>query len=294
MIRLPRPIHCSFASPAPGMRVGRVFCCMPTYGQVNPDSLRQFWFSPSKPGDKAWGKISYLTHGTSLLASCFNGLWAEALNLQLQGKDITHFAMLHPDIIPEDGWLDKLLDALEEAGPDCDVMAAVVPLKDPCGVTSTAIDDPTDEFKVFRRLTMANVCALPEIFSAADCGYPDKFLLANTGCWVCHLTRPWCRATDENGDLRAYFTIRDRIHVEADGTCRPRVSSEDWNFSRMLGALGAKVMCTRRISLTHMGAMPYPMPTDKLVVQKAEPWGEWQHDEATAEKHGNRAMGRAA
>ena len=38
---------------------------------------------------------------------------------------------------------------------------------------------------VLRRITLTEASRLPTVFSAADCGYPNQALLANTGCWVC-------------------------------------------------------------------------------------------------------------
>jgi hypothetical protein len=181
-------------------------------------------------------------------------------------NDISYFAMLHDDVTPAQGWLDQLIDDLEESGAD--VMAAVVPIKDQLGLTSTAIDDPDDPFNVFRRITMAELMRLPEVFTAADCGYPDRFLLANTGCWVCRFDRDW--------RFHVRFTIDDQI-VLKDGRYCAEVAPEDWNFSRDVQHLGGKVACTRRVKVAHAGKIDF---TNDHV------WGEWKHDHAFEHKFG--------
>lgn len=183
---------------------------------------------------------------------------------------VSHFAMLHDDVCPQEGWLDQLLGDLEEHSAD--VMSAVVPIKDEQGLTSTAIDDPEDPWNVERRITMTELMRLPEVFGAADCGYPDRKLLVNTGCWICRLDREWRRHVS--------FTIRDRI-VYKDGKWTPEVASEDWNFSRDVQELGGKVMATRRVMLKHAGEMFYP---------NSHGWGNWKHDHHFAAKFGGRGI----
>jgi hypothetical protein len=274
------------------MSQGAVFLCQPCYGLVDPRSAKQFWARATDPAGpyKDLPRVYPEPRGSSLLANLFNSYWCEALNAQRGGVDVRYFAMLHADIIPADGWLDQLLHDLEETGAD--LMAAVCPLKDSRGLTSTAIDDPEDPWCVYRRLTLTEVHALPEVFGAADCGYPDRLLLANTGCWICRFDRPW--------RFRVHFEINDRVVFRAenswcmdfgdktdeevgyvlDGECgkgsfQAQGMSEDWNFSRQLGRLGGKVLCTRRVALKHMGENTFP---------NSEPWGEFKEDENTASK----------
>src|SRR5215471_18433913 len=116
----------------------------------------------------------------SLLALSFNALWCRALNLAKAGG-LDYFAMLHTDVGPNNGWLDALVAELDATG--LDVLSVVVPIKDPRGVTSTALArDDGDPFGVFTRLTMQEVFRLPETFTSADVG--GRPLLVNTGCWV--------------------------------------------------------------------------------------------------------------
>src|SRR5215469_17754996 len=100
------------------MELGRVLVFQPAYANGVPASHRAFWVGAAKPGDKCWGRINFLQFGGSLLASCFNKAWCAALNLQREGEDITHFAMLHDDVVPEDGWLEQLLKDMKESDAD--------------------------------------------------------------------------------------------------------------------------------------------------------------------------------
>jgi hypothetical protein len=307
-------------------KVGRIFACQPSYSGGMAGSHRAFWVGACKKDSPYHGKLTLGHQGGSLLASAFNGMYCHALNLQEVYEDgwnarllnknkdvnpfkddkermqwywnagyddaetgerkqkITHFAMLHDDIIPDEGWLDILMDGL--IAMDADLCAAVVPIKDFFGLTSTAIDDPTDlhhPYGVERRITMAELDALPDIFTAADCGYPDRFLLANTGCWVCRLDQPWNRETDERGYLKAFFTIKDNIWKQDNGRWVNGVAPEDWNFSRALGAMGAKVVCTKRILLEHYGKIGYN--------SKDTSWGFMKYDNVFGHKFDNKPIG---
>ena len=247
--------------------VDRVYAFQPGYGAGNPISHRQFWANSFRRGGPLDGRCTLVHGGGSLLANTFNQAWVHALNLQESGTPITHFAMLHDDVSPDDGWLDILLDDLQKNSAD--VVSAVIPIKDPFGTTSTAIDDPADVFNVERRLTMAEVFELPPVFTSNDCGYPYRALLVNTGCWVCDFTKPW--------RFEITFTIRDRIRKNEKGKWVAEVAPEDWNFSRQLHSAGAKVMATRNVKLSHWGQLPY---------RNSEAWGEWNHDEIFAHKFG--------
>ena len=267
------------------MREGEVlYACHPCYNNPNKDSTRQFWAKSIFPDSPYKGMISqYEDYGSSLLADAFNLHWKTALNLQLEGKNVTRFAMLHNDIVPEDNWLGILLEELDKTGAD--LVAAVVPLKDGRGLTSTAIDDPNDEWEVYRRLSLKEINQLPETFTAADFGYPNQHLLVNTGCWICDFTKPW--------RYRVHFEIKNRMAcVVNDGKLidnteykeekdkliafKNQVMSEDWIFSRQLGNLGAKVVATRKVKLLHIGEFPYPSFDDQ--------WGQWEMDKSLQHK----------
>lgn len=241
---------------------------MPMHNQqVHAKAARAFWGCPSA------GKNRCLpgAHGSSLLAKGFNTIWHGALEIRRREPErgITHFGMLHADIAPEPGWVDVLVDEMERTGAD--VVSAVVPIKDGKGLTSTAVEDPADEWSVLRRLTMREVHRLPETFSIDDLGYDDgRALLVNTGCWLADLSKPWCRDV--------VFTIRDCVRFLADGTPEVCVIPEDWGFSKWLHGRGGKVLATRKVKLVHFGGADGYGNT--------EAWGSSFVDEAYSDKFG--------
>lgn len=203
-------------------------------------------------------------HQTSLLANGFNSVWATAL----QG-DYTHFAMLHADIRPEPYWVDTLLRELRSTGAD--LVSAVMPIKDERGLTSTAIGHPGTCWSPYRRLTMQEIMQLPATFTAADAGYPDMPLLVNTGCWLADLRNPKWKETDEEGQLKCYFTIRDRILKTENGyICHTQ--PEDWFFSAKMHENGLRAVATRKVQAGHYSDFAWP---------NYAPWGTWAVDEQT-------------
>lgn len=173
----------------------------------------------------------------SLLAMGFNRLWARALE-QRKTVGITHFLLLHADVVPLDpDWLEQLYR--EMVTHQAKVLSAVVPLKDDRGLTSTA----TGGAGPFRRFSMTDVMALPETFTRPD-------LLVNTGLLLVDLREEWVE--------RICFTIRDSITKHADGTFTARCEPEDWDFSLQARQLGVPVWATRKIKLHHLGTFAYP------------------------------------
>lgn len=231
----------------------RIFLCMPTYDMTGHlHSARAFYLTPS-----ARLPIFHAEAGRSLLANCFNMLWASALNLR-EPEGITHFAMLHSDVIPEDYWLDRLYEELTKT--KAALVSTVLPIKDLQGITSAAISGE-DEWEPERRLTMREIYALPETFSAADCGYPDRTLMVNTGCWLADLSFP--------GFENIAFQIRDRIVKNPNGGYSPQCIPEDWNFSQEVFRAGGKIVATRKVKAIHVG--PYAFPN-------TAPWGSAKVD----------------
>lgn len=209
-------------------------------------------------------------HPTSLLAAGYNHIWCKALN-ERKKHNWRYLAILHADIVPEIGWLDKIIDQADHW--DADVMSAVVPIKNYLGVTSTAISRPGDNFSCYSRLTQAQVndSRMPKSFdihtltralSQQDplavyqgithkMPVPDNtYLLVNTGCCVIRIDRDWCEKAD--------FTINDRILKRRDGSFTYEVESEDWYFSRRVAELGGRVMATTAVKLDHIGRYNYP------------------------------------
>jgi hypothetical protein len=186
-------------------------------------------------------------------------VYCDALNLAEAGQ-ITHFAMLHSDVNPQPGWLDTLIDVLDEK--DADLISSVVPIKDSRGLTTTGIGDIDDPWTPCRRFTVREVLAMPEVFDAETAGYPGGMLLHNTGCWTCDLRKPVFYKTDDAGKLTAHFEFRQQIARGTDGRWEAQSESEDWHFSRKLFELKAKTFATRKVKLTHRGPNDFPNYTD--------------------------------
>lgn len=204
-----------------------------------------------------------------------NRLWCWALNQAAIGK-ITHFAMLHSDILPSPGWIDLLIDELDER--KADYISAIAALKDENGLTSCGIGDANDPWNVYRRFTMTELMEMPETFTAADTPHPDKYLLHNTGCWVADLRNPLWRTTDTNNCLVADFAFPIRGRLLPTGEIIHERESEDWHFSRMIAGLGLKTLATRRVSTIHFGTKGF---------RNDHKWGVMEHDEVTRVRWGN-------
>jgi Methyltransferase domain len=233
----------------------RVLLGMPRYSEsVNYHAAEAFFHAASEGGPVT--ELKQTSHSGSLLAACFNCHWALALDMYEKGQ-IDHFAMQHADIAPEFGWLDMLAEELLTSGAD--LIAAVVPIKDSRGLTSTAVDDTGNPWLV-RRLTTSQVAALPVTFGDAEAGGP---LLLNTGLWICKLG-PWA--------YEVCFRIQDAIQKAPDGNRKPRVQPEDWDFSRQLHARGLKLAATRRVNVRHYGDSFWA---------SSDQWG-WDHDRQNA------------
>jgi hypothetical protein len=215
---------------------------MPSYGDLSAGAALAFFCASRDPGLTVHRRHD----ASSLLAHNFNRLWCWGLNEARHGGGCDYFAMLHADVEPGPGWLDALVAELDATG--LDVLGVPVPIKDGRGLTSTALArDDGSTWRVHSRLTLAEVTALPETFTAADLG--GRPLLLNTGCWVCRFDPGWAE--------QVYFTINDRIVVGPDGRYAPEVEPEDWFFSRLLHERGLAVGCTRKVRLTHRGAAAF-------------------------------------
>lgn len=199
-------------------------------------------------------------YGTSVLTQCFNHLLAEALTAR-NTDGVTHFAMLHNDVIPCRYWLDILMEELN-AG-DYDMVSAVIPLKNPKGLTSTGLG--TDSLWNVRRLTMTEIYDLPETFSAKDVSYrpvDNGQLLLNTGCWLMRLDQPWVEGLCFRQQDMIAWSIIDQKYVAQS-------ISEDWDFTRQLLGRGCRVAATRKVPIIH----------ERPEFHNRAPWGEWKTDE---------------
>ena len=151
----------------------KLFLALPSYGfqRYNTNPILQALVGP-----KTFDEVIPEQCESSLLAHGFNTLWAHALALRPQG--LTHFLMLHADIVPVDvGWLNQLHQEMIRVGAQ--VLSVVVPYKGPQGLTTTAVDPPP-----VRRFTMKEIMAQPETFT-----HPD--LLLNTGLMLVSLQEDW-------------------------------------------------------------------------------------------------------
>jgi SAM-dependent methyltransferase len=206
---------------------------------------------------------------TSLLDHCFNQIWAEALD-QRDDAGATHLAMIHADVEPPMGWLDDLYEEMVRL--DAHIVSGVIPIKNSCALTSTAIN-PNDCFADFgtwvpRRLTMKEVVRLPETFGAADVGCP---LLLNTGLWICDLRNEWV-------DKVCFDSVK-RIVKKTDGKRVAQCISEDWFLSNTLNQMGYadKLFATRKIKVLHHGERTF---------KNWDAWGLWETDKVYEEVTG--------
>ena len=206
-------------------------------------------------------EVMFLTQSSSLLGYCFNQLWARALIEHDQDHNVKYFCMLHADVVPQvDNWLDLLIEEMEMN--NAQVLSAVVPIKDHTGSTSTAVSTDGNIWDT-RKLTLAECEQLPDTFDIDDVretfpelSHVDSPLLVNTGLMLVDLSNGWASETDDQGHLKAYFTIKDRIR--RNGTqYEVAVVPEDWRFSQMAHEAGCKVCATTRVPLVHIGMHGY-------------------------------------
>ncbi|MDE2020529.1 MAG: hypothetical protein KGJ13_09360 [Patescibacteria group bacterium] len=247
---------------------GAIFMAMPSYD--GKGEIQSAWMFFNCATRNLQNRLIFGNQCGSLLGLTFNSLLCVALNT----PEVSDFVMLHADIIPEPGWLDILWEEREKAGAD--VISAVVPIKDLRGLTSTGLDDPKDPFNVLGRITTSEAKRLPETFDQRNTRFPRNGLLINTGCWLAKIEtlRKW---VDE---YRGAFTIRDRIVRRPDGKYVAQVAPEDWNFSRDLARIGAKVVATQAVKLKHVGRFEF---------DSGDHWGP-EFDTVYGEKFGSKSL----
>lgn len=213
-------------------RKERVFIGVPTH-----DGTIIAGLIPAIVNASSQGATMYRTRAHSLLAHNFNVLYCQALNGRRKPDEFTHFCLIHSDILPEAGWLGKMLDIMAENGAG--VLSAVSPIKNMKGLTSTGVDRGTeDDPWMVQRLTLNEIHKLPESFT-------DPKLVVNTGLMLVDIRQPWAE--------KVYFEIQDSIVKMPDGNFHARVHAEDWHFSRQVRALGGSVWATRAVKLAHVG-----------------------------------------
>lgn len=224
----------------------KLFLALPNYGHQRFNTI-PIIHAVTEPGP--FDAIFPEEHPGSLLAYGFNLLWVRALEERQHG--CTHFLMLHADVVPiERDWLARLHQ--EMVTHNAQVLSAVVPLKDPCGLTSTAC---YTDGGALRRLTMTEAMARPETFTAPD-------LLVNTGLLLVDLRAPWVE--------EICFTVTDRIAKHEDGSYTVHVLGEDYGFSLQARRLGIPLWATRAVPLSHAGLSWFP---------NSHAWGTVTHDD---------------
>ena len=208
----------------------KIAVCIPSYdGKVDFELLGPLLECTL---NKEFGVELYM-QGCSFSTHTYNRLWVRALNARKDG--VTHFCMLHTDVIPESGWLTKLVEVMKSK--KADIVSAIIPLKDSTGFTSTGVDTP-DPF-VVRRITMTEAMNVPETFT-------HDGLVLNNGLMLCDIStgKPWIE--------KAIFELFNRIDIK-DGVREAVGISEDWHFSREARKNGAVICATRAVKLKHLG-----------------------------------------
>jgi hypothetical protein len=199
-----------------------------------------------------------------------NVLWCTALNAA-KNHGVTHFAMIHADIVPvlDQDWVNIMLADMAER--DLDFISAVVPIKDTRGMTSSGIGDPADPWVPYRRFTMHEIYSFPPTFNQDEIGYPSKdwYLNHNSGMIIADLRKPVFRKSLPDGEMAIWFEFRKRMYFDENGEAKLVGESEDWNISRRLWLAGAKTAITRKPALKHYGMVGHP---------NTHPWGDQLHD----------------
>lgn len=186
-------------------------------------------------------KYTRAVAASSVLPTTFDLLWAQALN-HYESKEVTHFAMLHDDVVPCENWLGILVEEMTKH--DADIVSVVVPMKNPSGLTSTALDTTGDPWNP-QQLTLREIYEYPETFT-----HPS--ILLNSGCWLANLSKPWVRRTTDDGSLAVSFRQLNKVVRGYDGRFEPRQRSEDWEFSRDVRRFGGeRLYATRRVRCYH-------------------------------------------
>lgn len=222
-----------------------ILLCQPTYGMVAPESME----AAASAGDGLPIGVDVVRtrFTSSLLCYGFNQGVAKA---RQRGSDF--YALLHADVAPSSNWLATMLEDL--LANDLDVIHAPCAIKDYRGLTSTAVVREPDLNEVRRRLSIAEIQQLPEVFTAEDVqatiDSEAEILLPNTGCLLVKCGE-WFK--DWNG-----FTVMDAIQQTPEGGYNARCVPEDWLFGFDCYEIGLKVGGTRRVRTTHYGRLGFP------------------------------------
>lgn len=232
-----------------------VFLAMPNAGAIMPCALS------ASHGSSRKHKVSVCPLQFGDIEHNFNMMLCECVRNR-EANGITHFAMLHSDIGCVDGWLDTLIEEMDQV--DADVMSTVIPIKDSRGVSTTGVRYPNGWGT--ERLTMHEIMRLPETFCFADLDRTEGHLAINTGLWTARI----------DALIRTRFTgfIAKHKITWAEETVGDKTvtvptawfDSEDWLFSDFANEHNLKVYATRKVRAFHRGANDFPNDS---------PWGQW-------------------
>lgn len=211
-----------------------LFAGLPTYGRNRVNTL-----SVLDLNDTLGDRVSIMECSSSFLTATFNHLWCAALNLR-ETRRITHFLLLHDDVIPlGHAWIQTLLDEMQRV--DAKVLSLIMPVKDKRGLVSTALDDGSLMPVGF---TTSQIQNMPVTFTHDD-------LLINTGCLLVKFDEPWVE--------RICFTVHNAIRRnEKTGKFEATAAPEDYDFSRQCRKMGIPVWATRKVKAEHMGHFRFP------------------------------------
>lgn len=213
--------------------MSKVFLGLPSYGAVIGEATLSSFVKATKQNLIGIVKVQ----GFSILTHNFNMLYCAALNARAQG--ITHFCLLHADVIPqEEHWLDKMMEISQKHRAD--ILSVVIPIKDGRGLTSTAIESE-NHWKP-RRLS------LKELFDREPT-FTDPNILVNSGLMLVDIRNHWAD--------KVFFRFEDRIVLNEKGLYEANTMSEDWNYSRDARMYDAYIYATREIKVVHEGRAHY-------------------------------------
>lgn len=234
----------------------------------------------------------------------FNKCWKTAMNAGMRGQ-YTHFAMVHADIrvyenylyteagkhislgptgIPMEAaypaksklWLDVLLEDMDTLGVP--FISAPIAHKDSRGMLSCGIGDPDDPWTVWRRFCVDEMNEFPSVFTAADVGYADKYLIHSMALAVWDLRSPCWYQKTERDTAPLVFNFSEQIiwnnqTNEWDLLCQ----SEDWAYCRLMWRYGIPSGISRNVEVRHLtGNIEFPNCGD---------WGTYKNgDEELAYK----------
>ncbi|HSV94498.1 MAG TPA: glycosyltransferase [Spirochaetia bacterium] len=174
--------------------------------------------------------IERSSFNSSVIPIGFNTLW----DFGIKGK-YDYFAMIHSDIEPEEGWLEKMLNEMNEN--NLDVISAVIAIKNEQGMSSIAVNT-TDKWH-YRNISIEEAKKLSKTFTE----FEGKSLLINTGLMICKMG-DWAKdvifrfqSNKVNGE---YVTI-----------------DEGYDFSHQLHDKGLRVGATTVVKIIHDGWKNY-------------------------------------